>query len=97
LWAGVTESAALDRLHDRIEARLRRLGVAPDRRKFAPHVTLARLGQAPLVKVRDYLALNGGFASDDFPVSEFQLYSSHLGAAGAIHRVEASYPLDGAL
>ena len=96
LWAGVDDGAALGRLHDRIEARLRQLGVAPDRRGFAPHVTLARLKQAPLARVRDYLALNGGFVTEDFPVSEFQLYSSHLGAAGAVHRVEASYPLGGA-
>jgi len=96
LWAGVNDDAALGRLHERIEARLRWLGVAPDRRGFAPHVTLARLKQAPLARVRDYLALNGGFATEDFPVTEFQLYSSHLGTAGAVHRVEASYPLDGA-
>ena len=96
LWAGVNDDAALGRLHERIEARLRWLGVAPDRRGFAPHVTLARLKQAPLARVRDYLALHGGFATEDFPVTEFQLYSSHLGAAGAVHRVEASYPLDGA-
>ena len=96
LWAGVNDGAALGRLHDRIETRLRLIGIAPDRRKFAPHVTLARLKQAPLVKVRDYLALHGAFTSEDFPVTEFHLYSSHLGAAGTIHRVEASYPLDGA-
>ena len=93
LWAGVNDGAAPGRLRERIEARLRRLGVAPDRRGFAPHVTLARLKQAPLVKVRDYLALHGAFASDDFPVTAFHLYSSRLGAAGAVHRVEASYPL----
>lgn len=96
LWAGVNDGAAPGRLHDRIEARLRQLGVAPDRRGFAPHVTLARLKQASLARVRDYLALNGAFATEDFPVTAFQLYSSHLGAAGAVHRVEASYPLEGA-
>ncbi len=96
LWAGVNDGTAPGRLHDRIEARLRQLGVAPDRRGFAPHVTLARLKQAPLARVRDYLALHGAFATQDFPVTEFHLYSSHLGAAGAVHRVEASYPLDGA-
>ncbi len=96
LWAGVNDGAAPGRLHDRIEARLRQLGVAPDRRGFAPHVTLARLKQAPLARVRDYLALHGAFATQDFPVTEFHLYSSHLGAAGAVHRVEASYPLEGA-
>jgi len=93
LWAGVADGDPVRRLHGRIETRLQRLGLAPDRRNFAPHVTLARLKQAPLIKVRDYLALNAGFATEAFPVDEFHLYSSRLGSAGAAHRVEASYPL----
>ena len=66
LWAGVNDGAAPGRLHDRIEARLRQLGVAPDRRGFAPHVTLARLKQASLARVRDYLALNGALVLSRF-------------------------------
>ena len=33
------------------------------------------------------------FATETFTLSAFHLYSSRLGAAGAVHRVEASYPL----
>lgn len=96
LWAGVADGAAVSRLHDKIEVRLQRLGLPPDARKFAPHVTLARLKGAPITGVSDFLARNGLFASDGFAVSEFHLYSSHLGSAGALHRIEASYPLDAA-
>ena len=96
LWAGVGDGAPLARLHDMLEARLRRLGLEPDRRNFAPHVTLARLKQARLGKVRDFLAHCDGFATESFPVTEFHLYSSTLGARSAIHAIEASYALGAA-
>ncbi len=94
LWAGVADGAAVTRLHHKIEVRLQRLGLPPDARKFAPHVTLARLKGAPVVGVGDFLARNCLFVSDGFTVSEFHLYSSHLGSAGAVHRIETSYALD---
>ena len=93
LWAGVEDGAPVARLHNKIEARLQRLGMPPDRRKFSAHVTLARLKNTRIGRVRDYLAQHGLFAAESFPVSGFHLYSSRLGAAGAIHRIEASYAL----
>jgi len=94
LWAGVADGAPLIRLHDKIERRLQALGLAPDGRKFTPHLTLARLKGAPLGRVRDFLAHNGGLAGAPFEVREFHLYSSRLGHEGAAHRIEASYPLE---
>ena len=95
LWAGVEAGEALARLYGQIENRLRSLGIDPEHRKFAPHVTLARLKGSAVERLRDYLALHGGFATETMPITSFQLYSSILGAKTAIHRVEASYPLDG--
>ena len=96
LWAGVQDGESAARLHRKIEARLRDLGLPPDRRKFSPHVTIARLKATPIGGVRDFLAINRLFASEGFPVSDFHLYSSRLGSGGAIHRIEASYPLSAA-
>jgi RNA 2',3'-cyclic 3'-phosphodiesterase len=93
LWAGVDDGAPTMRLHTKIETRLQRLGLAPDSRKFAPHVTLARLKNAHLGKVRNFLAQHALFASETFVVPEFHLYSSRLGASDAVHHVEATYPL----
>jgi len=42
LWAGVTPAAPLAAWAARIEAVVAPLGVAPERRPFAPHITLAR-------------------------------------------------------
>src|SRR5215475_2786696 len=56
LWAGVERSPELVGLRDKIEQALIRTGLAPEPRKFTPHVTLARLRNPPLDKLRDFLA-----------------------------------------
>ncbi len=44
VWVGVSEgSEELASLHDEIEAGLRRLGFQPQRERFVPHITLARI------------------------------------------------------
>ena len=39
LWIGVEKNPALLRLHDRVESALVRAGLAPEARKYSPHVT----------------------------------------------------------
>ncbi len=98
LWAGVEDGPrhlGLADLNRQIEARLRGLGLEPDRRNFAPHVTLARLKQVKLGRVRDFLAHHGDFITGSVAIDEFHLYSSTLGARGAVHVIEASYALQG--
>ena len=93
LWAGVEKSPELLHLHDRVEAALVRAGLPPEPRKFAPHVTLARLKNPPASRVGDFLREYGPFRAPPFAVEEFVLYSSILTAAGPIYREEAFYPL----
>ena len=93
LWVGVEPSDGMTRLHGVIEHRLRRFGIAPEGRRFAPHVTLARLKGASVHRLGDYLACHGGFATQAMPITGFRLYSSTLGAKAEIHTIEASYPL----
>ncbi|MEW6271776.1 MAG: RNA 2',3'-cyclic phosphodiesterase [Thermodesulfobacteriota bacterium] len=95
LWAGLERSVELKALHDKIESALVRAGIEPERRKFSPHVTLARLKGTPERAVGSFIAMNGLYRSDPFRVDEFHLYSSRLSAKRAVHRSEAVYPLDG--
>jgi 2'-5' RNA ligase len=95
LWAGLERSDALRSLHDRVESVLVRAGVEPERRKFAPHVSLARLRGTPSRAVGGFIAMNGLYRSEPFDVREFHLYSSSLSAKRAVHRVEATYLLGG--
>ncbi|MGV1097793.1 RNA 2',3'-cyclic phosphodiesterase [Thiovibrio sp. JS02] len=93
LWAGLTPTEEVSALRNRIENALVRMGLAPEGRKYSPHITLARLRDAPLARVSRFLAGNGLFGTESFPVSEFHLYSSELTPRGAFHAIEASYPL----
>jgi 2'-5' RNA ligase len=94
LWVGVEKSLELQRLKRRIDRVLDGLGLAPEGRKFTPHVTIARIG-GPLSPARlgTYLMRHSLYRSEAFPVSGFHLYSSWLRPDGAEHQAEASYEL----
>jgi 2'-5' RNA ligase len=95
LWAGLLRSEELVLLRNRIERQLVACGLPPEQRKFAPHITIARLKDSPLRRVVDFLAGNSLFQSEEFPVENFILYSSRLIKSGALHTVEKQYPLAG--
>lgn len=95
VWVGVRKCEPLLRLHHRVESVLVRSGLEPEERKYAPHITLARLKNTPVSRAGGYLAQHGMFATEDFPVREFLLYSSVLNSRGARHYIEEGYPLAG--
>ena len=94
--AVVASMAALPALIDlqaEQERLLRRIGLAPEGRKYTPHVTLARLRESSNRQVADYLAARGLFCTPDFRVARFVLFSSRNSTGGGPYVVEASYPL----
>ncbi len=93
LWIGVGKNEQLPRLYRRLEATLIRAGLEPERRKFAPHITLARLRNTPASRVEGFIASHSLFLTADFPVNQFVLYSSVLNGRGTKHYVEEVYPL----
>ncbi len=93
LWAGIAPVEEVSGLRNKIENVLLGMGLGPEGRKYSPHITLARLHDTPLARLSRFLAGNGLFATEAFPVSEFHLYSSELTSKGAFHTIEASYPL----
>lgn len=76
--------------HERL---LRRLRIAPETRKFVPHVTLARLRQSSPPDVAGYLAMRGWLASREFEVDAFTLFSARDSVGGGPYVAEAVYPL----
>lgn len=84
-------------LQRRVTRALRRAGLDFQKRRFRPHVTIARLPKhlSPfeLAQVRDFLAENAAFRSSCFDVGCFQLYRSILTTRTALHDVLASYRL----
>ena len=95
LWAGVDDEAPLNHLNRKIESALQRIGLEAERRKFTPHVTLARLKGTPRGAVVDFLADHALFASAPFGVESFVLFSSHLASNGSLYRQEQVYALKG--
>ncbi len=94
LWAGVRPNEALLHLQKKVEAALSRIAVAPDERKFSPHVTLARMKSAPREKVIEFLSHHALYASAPFAVERFVLFSGQLGSGGSVYHPERLYPLN---
>jgi 2'-5' RNA ligase len=93
LYAGVRPCPLLNRLHEKVDAALTRLGLPSDRTKYTPHLTLARLKGAPDHKIAAFIQKNNLFECEPFSVTEFGLYSSELHEDGSIYTLERTYPL----
>lgn len=95
LYAAVAPTEPLSRLQQKVDQALQRVGLAPEGRKFKPHVTLARFrsGAASMPHLERFLVEHSLFRAGPFPVSEFSLFQSFLSGEGSIYREEATYPL----
>ncbi|KAF0220873.1 MAG: hypothetical protein FD174_870 [Geobacteraceae bacterium] len=93
LWVGIEACEALTKLQQDVELALGTAGVPPEERPFSPHITLARFREPPLGGIAPFEERHRDFALPPFTVNAFYLYSSVLSPKGAIHTVEATYPL----
>jgi 2'-5' RNA ligase len=92
LWVGVDDPEKLQPLKRKVDRVLDETGIEREKRKFAPHVTLARFREPPLPdRFGSWVARRSLFRTQPFPVSSFNLYSSMLRPEGAEHYLEASY------
>jgi 2'-5' RNA ligase len=64
-----------------------------EKRKFAPHVTLAYLHGATVQDAAKFSAMHGLFSFGPFPVEAFHLYESRLGGEASHYEIVQSYPL----
>jgi 2'-5' RNA ligase len=97
VWAGVGRSEALAFLHDKVESAVVRAGLEPERRKFKPHVTLARLKETPpRERLAAFMEHHEPFRCEPFEVAHFTLFRSHLGNEGSHYEPLSEYPLAGA-
>lgn len=92
LWVGVERNAALDHLQAKVETALQRIGLEPERRRFAPHVTLARIDGVSAAKLVEYLQAHNLFRAE-VPVEHFTLFSSRIGKEQAVYTPEVEYAL----
>ena len=95
LYVGIENNEALDLLQEKVIGALRGAGVQLDRKRFRPHVTIARFGRrlsrADLDRLRDFMSGYADFGPVSFSVNSFSLYRSTLGHMGAVHDELAQY------
>ena len=93
LWVGVERNPVLDHLRTKIETALQRVGVDPERRRFIPHVTLARLDNAVEAKLAAFVQTYNLFRAEPVAVGHFTLFSSQLGKEQSVYTAEVEYAL----
>lgn len=95
LFADVHRSQELMTLQRKIDRAMVGLGLGPDKRKFHPHVSLARLRQPERGRLQRFLEANGSLYAGPFEIDRFTLYRSHLHGSGSLYQPLAEYELDG--
>lgn len=98
--AALAEGEGLMGVHDKVQRAARQAGIDLRRRRFRPHVTIARFGRLEPGKVQrlaDFMALNGAFSAGPAPVADLVLYRSHLASSGTIYEPLAEFRLGRAL
>ena len=93
LWVGVERNPQLDHLRSKIETALQRCGLEPERRRFQPHLTLARLDNPVEAKLAAFVQAHNLFRAEPVPVEHFTLFSSLLGKDQAVYTAEVEYAL----
>ena len=94
LWVGTERNASLDRLHGKIETALQRIGLPPERKRFQPHVTLARVDGIAEALLASWMQRHNLLRSESVPVTHFTLFSSLLGHEQPVYTAEVDYELD---
>ncbi len=93
LWMEAARTPSLVELQARVVRACRAAGCPPEARRFAPHVTLARLRAADPARVQAWLSESGAAGCEPFLAEAFALYSSRLRPEGSVYAEEARFPL----
>ncbi|MEK7661754.1 MAG: RNA 2',3'-cyclic phosphodiesterase [Pseudomonadota bacterium] len=89
----IAQNSNLFELNEKCEAVCRNLGLEPEVRGFAPHLTLAYLKGADLAEVERYKKQHAQFKSPIWRADCFRLYSSKLGNGPSEYEILAEFSL----
>ncbi|MCB1395750.1 MAG: RNA 2',3'-cyclic phosphodiesterase [Rhodobacteraceae bacterium] len=95
LHATLSPDPGLEALQGRVAAAVRAVGLGLERRRFVPHVTLARFrpGETSAPALAAMLGAHGPLVSEPVEVGEMILYRSTLRRDGSVYDPLAEYPL----
>jgi RNA 2',3'-cyclic 3'-phosphodiesterase len=91
LWAGVEPRAPVTALAAKVERACQLVGIAPERRAFHPHITLARWKGRSSRAADSFIESTRGLASEQFAVDRFILFESRLSRHGPHYEAVAEY------
>lgn len=96
VFAGVAPCPSLLSLQSKVAVAARGADIALETRKYAPHVTIARLSRGAVrpERLQAYLAAHNLFETAPFAVEEITLFRSTLTRDGPIYEPMAVYPLE---
>ncbi len=94
LWVGAERNEALLRLQAKIETALQRAGLPAEKRRFTPHVTLARMDMPVSPRFAEFVQARNLYRSPPIVVKHITLFSSHLGSDQPHYTAEAEYALE---
>lgn len=94
LWAAVEKTPLLFDLQDHIaQALYRENSIETVKKKFVPHITLARAKKCPFSVIDPFLQANQSISNLPFATQEFCLYESHLTPKGPHYRILKKYKI----
>ena len=93
VWAGIVPCPPLGRLRQAVCRRLELAGMRLERRRFQPHVTLARIRGETGHHLADFMAEHSLLRLPEFAVESVTLFESHLRPEGATYRALAGFAL----
>ena len=76
-----------------METAVLRAGQPPERKRFLPHITLARLDAFAETRLAGYLQAHNLFRAKTVEIDHLTLFSSVLGKEAAVYTAEVAYPL----
>jgi RNA 2',3'-cyclic 3'-phosphodiesterase len=90
VWAGIAPSEPLVRLQRKLEQICVKCGLPAETRKFAPHITVARLNSSS-ESPASFLARHAGLDLGPWTVDSYILYQSHLRDQGSLYEPILTY------
>jgi 2'-5' RNA ligase len=93
LWAGLEPGEPLAALAAKVERVCQSAGLAPERRAYHPHITLARWKGRRTRELESFLQRKRGLVSEPWEIDRFILFESRLSRHGAHYEEVAAYPL----
>lgn len=95
LWLGIEdEKGSLEKIKETLETDLLRIGFTKEKRKYKPHLTIARLREPHKSKELVRGHLENKFEPVEFEVSEIVIYESELKPTGSVYQIISSYKLN---